>query len=154
MVALLIAGLSIVLVLSSRLFSWLENSRLRKFVFAIVGCIFVFAVLDFSVGVGSSDPEGWTNLGIWVFTVGLWVSGSFWLNDSCRRRWIKWRSTALVIYTPFFLLAFWDAYNTRRLIGLLLFLIGITLLMIGFVQLQWRLTQGTTLPSGKPPPEN
>ena len=142
-VALLISGLMVVFVLSSRLFFWFENSRLRTVFYAVVGCIFVYVVLDFSLGIGSSDPEGWIKLGIWMFTVAIWISGS--LKDSWRRRWIRWRPTVLVIYSPFFLLSLWDAYQKRYLIGLLLFLLGLTLLMVGFVHLQWRLARDIPL---------
>jgi hypothetical protein len=145
---LLTAGFLGVVVLNAKPFSWFSNSRLRKLVFALVGLMFVAAVLDFSL----FEPLGWYKVPIWLFTVIVWLRGSIFVNESFHQRWIRWRPIVLVLYTPFFLFALWSAYDERSLIGLPVFFAGLTLLMIGLVQLHWQQGREILVETGKPPP--
>jgi hypothetical protein len=140
--ALLLATITIVVVSSTRLLGRVKKHRLRTIMFVIAVTILLFTILDYSFGAGLfSNWEAVLRLIILLTTIRIWVRYSLWSNDSRRERWLGLRPIILVLYTPVFLFAFWNAFTTLWLIGLLVYLIGITLLTIGFLHLHWRAAQ-------------
>ena len=157
--ALLFAVITIVVVLTTRLLARVENNRLKAIMFVIAGSILLFTILDYSFGAGGvlSDWETVLRLVVLLATIRIWVRYSLWSNNSRRERWLGLRPIILVLYTPFFLIAFWNAFQALYLIGLLVYLSGSTLLTLGFMHLHWKAGQkdrdGPEPPDPLLPPE-
>jgi uncharacterized membrane protein len=140
--ALLLAFLVLLLIAVPRLYSKVNEERVRKPLLGLAGAIFILSIIDFAVSVGLFPVwEGGTKLASCALITGLWIYYSFSRQQSKRQKWARIRPPLLVFSTPFLIMAFLFVF--QRLVGLpglMAYFVGITLLFLGLTQLQYRLS--------------
>ncbi len=115
----------------------IQRGRIALFLSTITFMIFLFSVIDFSLNVPLFS--NWfipVKLLFWLVPIFLWLRYSLFARNP--ERWLGIRSVLLTLYTPILVLAYLVVGQRVDLPGLVIFLSGLSLLKLGYMQMARR----------------
>ena len=105
----------------------LQRAWIVLFLSKITFIVFLFGLNDFWLGI-----LNWIKLVVWVVPIFLWLRYSVFADN--RERWVGIRSALVVLYTPVLPIAYFVAVQRSDLPGLFVFLTGLCILTLGYMQ--------------------
>ena len=136
---LLLALVSAMLVLIPPFYSQLSKKRFRQSLLILSFGAVVLTFKEFSSGYLFLAPwSGLNGLIVWLVFMVCWIWYSLSTQTARRQKWKRIRVPLLVFSIPFMFMAWLYAFDHLYLPGLMVYLVGVQILFVGLLQIQYR----------------